>query len=70
MKTGELAQPLWMGDDCYLLRVAGRQASNTRAFDDALKAELKKKLEDAEEKRRYDEFVGRLRKKYYVKTFF
>lgn len=62
-------EPLKLGTDVYILRLAGRRGGGIPALD----AELQEKIQDflarKEESTRYREFVTTLRRKYHVKVF-
>jgi len=70
LEAGETAPPLRLGGNVYILRLKDRAQGGVAPLDEALRREIERKLRFEEEQRRYQEYVGQLRQKYYVKEFF
>ena len=66
LETGQLADPIRIGDDYYIIRVAGRREAATASFD-SVQAEIERKLRREESRRSYDAWIARLKADAFVK---
>lgn len=62
-------EPLKLGSDVYILRLAGRRGGGIPALDGELQEKIQDFLARREETTRYRDFVATLRRKYHVKIF-
>jgi len=70
VSTGQVAEPVELNEGVYVLRLADMATAELRALDDTLRGEIEAKLRRERQRERYEGFVGELRQKFYVKTFF
>jgi len=69
LKPGEVTpKPVDLGSNLYILKVIERREARVPPLDDALRRRIEEILRREEENRRYDTFLGELRRKYHVKT--
>jgi parvulin-like peptidyl-prolyl isomerase len=68
LQPGQLGPVVKMDDDVYLLKLEARQAGGVKPLD-AVYAELEGELRQKEGERIYQDWIKRLRKKFFVKLF-
>lgn len=61
-------RPVDLGSNLYILKLLERREARVPHLDDALRRRIEEILRREEENRRYDTFLGDLRRKFHVKT--
>ena len=67
-KPGQVSEIVELGNSYYLLVVEAKKNSTVKPFS-ALHDEIQAKLVQEERQKRAEEWIGRLRKKAYIKMF-
>jgi len=62
-------EPLKMGDDAYIVRLAERRGGGEAKLDADLQQKIQDILSQTEDKTRYRSLINELRQKYFVKVF-
>ena len=70
LAPGAVAQPVDAAEAVYILRFVEGQGGEAPMLDEGLRTRIENLLRAEKQEARYREFIGRLRKKFYVKTFF
>lgn len=68
LKTGEISPVITLGDYYYILKVEARKNSTTRPLDE-VRSEIEQTLLDEARSAQQRQWLDRLRKKAYIKTF-
>jgi parvulin-like peptidyl-prolyl isomerase len=68
MKAGQVSQVVELGNSYYLLYVEAKKNQNVKPYA-AVRDEIQAKLMQEERRKREDEWIGRLRKKAFIKMF-
>ncbi|MFA5203997.1 MAG: peptidyl-prolyl cis-trans isomerase [Lentisphaeria bacterium] len=70
LQPGQASAPLRKTEGVVFLKLLDRQAAGPAPLDFALARRIERTLRSQDETRRYDLYLGELRKRYRVKTFF
>jgi len=68
LKAGMLSPVIETDDACYIIKVIARRPASVKSLEE-VRPEIEKKLRRNAEKRLYEAWIQRLRKKYFVKVF-
>ena len=68
LKSGQTSKPLMMGTSAYLLYCEGKKPKSVLGFDES-RDTIEKVMISQERQRAQEEWVGKLRKKAYIKIF-
>ncbi len=68
LQPGQVSAPVKLDDDVYLLKLEERQTASLKPID-AVYAELEGDLRQKEGERIYQQWIKRLRQKFYIKIF-
>lgn len=70
LETGEVSDPVFLAEAVYVIQLVDTKDAVQHPLDDALKTQIEARLLEDKRKDLYDEFVQRLRDKFYVKLYF